>query len=86
MLLNFIIIFFCLIIFFFFIFFIYFFFWFGGGGGGGGGPPPASPWHSDFIAILKRIRTEVVKTLVRSVRLGSDVLVSDLLVGNGPCV
>ena len=46
----------------------------------------ASPWHSDFIAIVKRIRNEVETTLVRSVRPGSDVLASDLRVGNDPCV
>ncbi len=45
-----------------------------------------SPWHSDFIAIVKRIRNEVETTLVRSVRPGSDVLASDLRVGNDPCV
>ncbi len=45
-----------------------------------------SPWHSDFIAIVKRIRNEVVTTLVRSVRPGNDVPASDLRVGNDPCV
>ena len=40
----------------------------------------ASPWHSDFIAIVKRIRNEVVTILVRSVRPGTDVLASDLRV------
>ncbi len=45
----------------------------------------ASPWHSDFIAIVKRIRNEVVATLVRFSRSGSDVLASDLRVGNDPC-
>ncbi len=46
----------------------------------------ASPWHSDFIAIVKRIRNEIVTTLVWPVRPGSDVLSSDLRVGNDPCV
>ncbi len=46
----------------------------------------ASPWHSDFTAIVKRVRNEVVATLIRSVRPGSDVLASDLRVGNDPCV
>ncbi len=45
----------------------------------------ASPWHSDFIAIVKCIRNEVVTTLMRSSRPGSDVLASDLLVGNDLC-
>ncbi len=42
----------------------------------------ASPWHSDFFAIVKRIRNEVETTLVRSVCPGSGVLASDLRVGN----
>ncbi len=46
----------------------------------------ASPWHSDFIAIVKRIKNKVETTLVRSVRPWSDVLASDLRVGNDPCV
>ena len=46
----------------------------------------ASPWHSDFIAIVKRIMNEVVTTLVRSVRPGSDIIASDVRVGNDPCV
>ncbi len=48
----------------------------------------ASPWHSDFIAIVKRIRNEVVTTLVRSAHHASNtsnVLASDLRVGNDPC-
>ncbi len=35
-------------------------------------------------AIVKRITNEVVTTLVRCVRPGSDVLASDLRVGNDP--
>ncbi len=46
----------------------------------------ASPWHGDFIAIVKRVRNKVVTALVRPVRPGSDVLTSDLRIGNDPCV
>ncbi len=46
----------------------------------------ASPCHSDFIATVKRIRKEVVTTLVQSVLPGSHVLASDLRVGNDPCI